>query len=142
MIRRIIKINEELCNGCGACAAACHEGAIGMVDGKAVLLKDDYCDGLGDCLPTCPTGAITFEEREAAAYDEAAVKARMSLSPLPADVQVPWPGPLPDPWPIPNPRLITRQPPSPPRKAGCPNGRSRLSWFLYRRLTFRMPGCS
>lgn len=77
MIRRIIKINEELCNGCGACAAACHEGAIGMVDGKAVLLKDDYCDGLGDCLPTCPTGAITFEEREAAAYDEAAVKARM-----------------------------------------------------------------
>ena len=77
MIRRIIKINEELCNGCGACAAACHEGAIGMVDGKARLLKDDYCDGLGDCLPTCPTGAITFEEREAAAYDEAAVKARM-----------------------------------------------------------------
>ncbi len=78
MIRRIIKINEELCNGCGACAAACHEGAIGMVDGKARLLKDDYCDGLGDCLPTCPTGAITFEEREAAAYDEAAVKARMA----------------------------------------------------------------
>ena len=77
MIRRIIKINEDLCNGCGACAAACHEGAIGMVDGKARLLKDDYCDGLGDCLPTCPTGAITFEEREAAAYDEAAVKARM-----------------------------------------------------------------
>lgn len=78
MIRRIIKINEELCNGCGACAAACHEDAIGMVDGKARLLKDDYCDGLGDCLPTCPTGAITFEEREAAAYDEAAVKARMA----------------------------------------------------------------
>ena len=77
MIRRIIKINEDLCNGCGAWAAACHEGAIGMVDGKARLLKDDYCDGLGDCLPTCPTGAITFEEREAAAYDEAAVKARM-----------------------------------------------------------------
>lgn len=80
MIRRIIKINEDLCNGCGACAAACHEGAIGMVDGKARLLKDDYCDGLGDCLPTCPTGAITFEEREAAAYDEAAVKARMARS--------------------------------------------------------------
>ncbi|MBS5283715.1 MAG: 4Fe-4S binding protein [Clostridiales bacterium] len=78
MIRRIIKINEDLCNGCGACAAACHEGAIGMVDGKAVLLKDDYCDGLGDCLPACPTGAISFEEREAAAYDEAAVKARMA----------------------------------------------------------------
>lgn len=78
MIRRIIKINENLCNGCGACAAACHEGAIGMVDGKAVLLKDDYCDGLGDCLPACPTGAISFEEREAAAYDEAAVKARIA----------------------------------------------------------------
>lgn len=75
MIRRIIQIDEEKCNGCGACAEACHEGAIGMVDGKAKLLRDDYCDGLGDCLPTCPTGAITFVEREAAAYDEAAVQA-------------------------------------------------------------------
>ena len=75
MVRRIIQINEEKCNGCGACAKACHEGAIGMVDGKAKLLRDDYCDGLGDCLPTCPTGAITFVEREAAAYDEAAVMA-------------------------------------------------------------------
>lgn len=73
MIRRIIQINEEKCNGCGACAATCHESAIGMVDGKAKLLRDDYCDGLGDCLPACPTGAITFVEREAAAYDEAAV---------------------------------------------------------------------
>ena len=73
MIRRIIHIDEEKCNGCGACAAACHESAIGMVDGKAKLLRDDYCDGLGDCLPACPTGAITFEEREAPAYDEAAV---------------------------------------------------------------------
>lgn len=90
MIRRIIKINEELCNGCGACAAACHENAIGMVDGKARLLKDDYCDGLGDCLPTCPTGAITFEEREAAAYDEAAVKARMDsqLSQWPVQIKL------------------------------------------------------
>ena len=75
MIRKIIKIDEERCNGCGACAAACHEGAIGMVDGKAKLLREDYCDGLGDCLPACPTGAITFEEREAPAYDEAAVLA-------------------------------------------------------------------
>jgi ferredoxin len=75
MIRKIIKINEEKCNGCGLCAKACHEGAIGMVDGKAKLLREDYCDGLGDCLPACPTGAISFEEREAPAYDEAAVLA-------------------------------------------------------------------
>ena len=77
MIRRIIQIDEEKCNGCGACAEACHEGAIGMVNGKATLLRDDYCDGLGDCLPTCPTGAISFVEREAAAYDEKAVQENM-----------------------------------------------------------------
>ena len=77
VIRRIIQIDEEKCNGCGACAAACHEGAIGMVDGKAKLLRDNYCDGLGDCLPTCPTGAISFVEREAAAYDEKAVQEHM-----------------------------------------------------------------
>ena len=78
MIRRIIQIDEEKCNGCGLCAEACHEGAIGMVNGKARLLRDDYCDGLGDCLPVCPADAISFEEREAAAYDEAAVQANMA----------------------------------------------------------------
>lgn len=74
MHRKIILIDKEKCNGCGACAKACHEGAIGMVEGKAQLLREDYCDGLGDCLPACPTGAISFEMREALAYDEAAVK--------------------------------------------------------------------
>lgn len=77
MMRKIIKIDEEKCNGCGLCVEACHEEAIGMVNGKAKLLRDDYCDGLGDCLPTCPTNAISFEYREAAEYDEAAVKAKM-----------------------------------------------------------------
>lgn len=74
MIRQIIHIDKEKCNGCGACASACHEGAIEMVNGKATLTRDDYCDGMGDCLPHCPTGAITFTEREAAAYDEKAVE--------------------------------------------------------------------
>ena len=75
MIRKIIRIDEEKCNGCGACANACHEGAIEMINGKAKLTKENYCDGLGDCLPACPANAISFEEREAPAYDEAAVKA-------------------------------------------------------------------
>ncbi len=86
MIRKIIKIDEDKCNGCGACAAACHEGAIEMVDGKAKLTREDYCDGLGDCLPACPTDAISFEEREAPAYNEAAVlaaKQKKQAMPMP-----------------------------------------------------------
>ena len=74
MIRKIIHIDEDKCNGCGLCAEACHEGAIDIIDGKAKLMRENFCDGFGDCLPNCPTGAITFEEREAPAYDEAAVK--------------------------------------------------------------------
>ena len=83
MKRKIIRIEEGKCNGCGLCAEACHEAAIAIIDGKAKLLRDDYCDGLGDCLPVCPTGAISFEEREAAAYDEVAVKANQAKKTLP-----------------------------------------------------------
>ncbi|BBA51381.1 ATP-binding protein [Fusobacterium varium] len=94
MIRKIIKIDEEKCNGCGICVSACHEGAIGMVNGKAKLMRDDYCDGLGDCLPGCPVNAISFEEREAAEYDEAAVKANMAAKKdkLPTSVHFGCPG--------------------------------------------------
>lgn len=91
MIRKIIQIDEEKCNGCGACAAACHEGAIGMVNGKAKLLRDDYCDGLGDCLPACPTDAIHFVEREAAAYDHEAVMKNKEEKMKPASRLTQWP---------------------------------------------------
>lgn len=78
MIRTVIHINEELCSGCGLCASACKEGAIAMVNGKARLIRDDYCDGLGNCLPACPVGAISFVQREAAAFDEKAVKEHLA----------------------------------------------------------------
>ncbi len=89
MIRKIIKIDETKCNGCGACASACHEGAIEMINGKANLTREDYCDGLGDCLPACPTGAITFEEREAPAYDEAAVFASKKRKEQETNIAIP-----------------------------------------------------
>ena len=84
MIRQIIKIDKEKCNGCGLCVSACHEGALGLIDGKAELLRDDYCDGLGNCLPVCPTGAISFEEREALEYNEAEVAQNMAQKSKPA----------------------------------------------------------
>ena len=102
MIRKIIRIDEEACNGCGACTAACHEGAIEMIGGKAKLVREHYCDGLGDCLPACPAGAISFEEREAPAYDEAAVlaaKQQQRPAPLPCGCAAPVPSQLSQ-WPV------------------------------------------
>ena len=117
MKRKIIKIDQERCNGCGACAAACHEGAIGMIGGKAHLLRDDYCDGLGDCLPACPTGAITFEEREAPAYDHAAVLAAKAAKATAAQS-----APLPCGCPGSQSRAINRPAEAPAPAAGdCPS---------------------
>lgn len=120
MIRKIIQIDEEACNGCGACAAACNEGAIAMVDGKAKLMRDDYCDGLGNCLPVCPTDAISFIEREAAAYDEAAVLKSK------AESQIAAPAPLPCGCPGSRSKSIVH-PKSAPTQEACSGRQSRLS---------------
>ena len=114
MERKIIRIDQEKCNGCGLCAAACHEGAIGMVEGKAQLLREDYCDGLGDCLPACPTGAITFEVREAPAYDAAAVEAAKKAKAAKAG------GPLPCSCPGSQSRSIQRTPCAAPAAPAAP----------------------
>mgnify|MGYP002091310871 CR=1 FL=1 len=137
MLRKIITIDQEKCNGCGLCAQACHEQAIGMVDGKAALLRDDYCDGLGDCLPVCPTNAITFEVREAAAYDEAAVLANKASQE--AELPCGCPGTRPVYCISRNLHQRNRQPR--PKTASCSNGLSRSSWSTRTHPTCKTAGC-
>jgi Fe-S-cluster-containing hydrogenase component 2 len=126
MLRKIIKIDEDKCNGCGLCAQACHEGAIGMANGKAKLLRDDYCDGLGDCLPVCPTGAISFEERKAAVYDKEAVKTRMAA----AGKQMPQAGGCPGS----NAHAINRNAPAQPQATAPPVASQLAQWPVQIRL--------
>ncbi len=125
MIRKIIRIDESKCTGCGLCVKACHEGAIGLVNGKATLLREDYCDGLGDCLPACPVGAITFEEREAPAYDAEAVRLAQEAKKRPqaaTPAAAPAAKPKPSAGSLPS-RALNRCP------ASCSNGRCRSSWL-------------
>ena len=127
MIRKIIHIDEEKCNGCGLCATACHEGAIDIINGKAKLVRENFCDGFGDCLPGCPTGAITFEEREAPAYDETAVQENKKKKELQEKMKHLHEGGCP------GSRLLPPCSQSP----ACATGRCRSSWLLSMRPTLR-----
>ena len=138
MIRKIIHIDEEKCNGCGLCATACHEGAIDIINGKAKLVRENFCDGFGDCLPGCPTGAITFEEREAPAYDEAAVQENKKKKELQEKMKHLHEGGCP------GSRMRMLEPPKVwlllpcSRSPGSATGRCRSSWHLSMRPTLRV----
>ena len=131
MIRKIIHIDEEKCNGCGLCATACHEGAIDIINGKAKLVRENFCDGFGDCLPGCPTGAITFEEREAPAYDEAAVQENKKKKELQEKMKHLHEGGCPGS----RMKVWLLLPYS--RSPACATGRCRSSWHPSMRLTLR-----